>query len=121
MKRLRTKTFEVDPCCSIGVGSSMSTAHVGRQNMPRTGIAIRSNTPSCQTRAAAQTISRLFSLRWTTVRLLKLRMVNRGMSFGAVASVLANGETFSCETSASSFVHENCASKARVSWRFFRR
>jgi hypothetical protein len=51
----------------------------------------------------------LFSLRWTTVRLLKLRMVRRGTSFGAVASELEKGEMSFSSTSASNLVHENYA------------
>lgn len=42
------------------------------------------------------------------MRWLKLRIVKRGVSFGAAASVAANGETLLWSTSASNFVQENC-------------
>jgi len=68
----------------------------------------RGDAPFSHTRAAAHTISRLFSLRWTTVRELRLRMVRRGMSLGAAASVLANGAMSFSSISASSLVQDVC-------------
>ena len=61
----------------------------------------------CQILAVEQTISRLFSLWLTIVLTLKLITVNGGTSFGASASVSANGLiSFGSDTVASSLHHE---------------
>lgn len=91
VKRLRTRVVTEEGIFSRGLGSSRSAARSGLGE--RVSLSARldsrresSSSLSVQTRALAQTISRLFSLRWTTVRALKLMMVRGGLALGAEAS-----------------------------------
>ena len=109
LSRGRTNVCTEHGSCSGGVGSSNCT---GALNQHACEMTLDQNLPSRHIRPETQTISRLFSRWFTTVRRARLMIINGGGS-GALSPI---GITFfGSETLASSLHQEICV--AVLAWK----
>lgn len=84
-----------------------SRLNISRVSKAETSEKKQIYTPFSHLRALAHTISRLFSLWLTMVLTDKLRMLRRGISFGALLSLSLNGLTHFGEGTLTSSLHQD--------------